>query len=95
VQIGDSVTLLDDPETVVATVTAPTREVEAAITDPREPQPYADRASRTIAPLESYLEALPDVTAGPLRIAYTPLHGVGGAVFVKALRDRVEAEALV
>jgi large subunit ribosomal protein L25 len=28
VQIGDSVTLLDDPETVVATVTAPTREVE-------------------------------------------------------------------
>jgi large subunit ribosomal protein L25 len=28
VQIGDGVTLLDDPETVVATVTAPTREVE-------------------------------------------------------------------
>ncbi len=28
VQIGDSVTLLDDPETVVATVTAPTREAE-------------------------------------------------------------------
>src|SRR3954467_9628555 len=30
VQIGDSVTLLDDPETVVATVTAPTREAEEA-----------------------------------------------------------------
>jgi large subunit ribosomal protein L25 len=28
VQIGDAVTLLDDPETVVATVTAPTREAE-------------------------------------------------------------------
>jgi large subunit ribosomal protein L25 len=27
VQIGDNVTLLDDPETVVATVTAPTREI--------------------------------------------------------------------
>jgi large subunit ribosomal protein L25 len=28
VNVGDNVTLLDDPETVVATVTAPTREVE-------------------------------------------------------------------
>jgi large subunit ribosomal protein L25 len=29
VNVGDSVTLLDDPETVVATVTAPMREEEA------------------------------------------------------------------
>jgi large subunit ribosomal protein L25 len=28
IDVGDAVTLLDDPETVVATVTAPTREVE-------------------------------------------------------------------
>ena len=28
IDVGDTVTLLDDPETVVATVTAPTREVE-------------------------------------------------------------------
>jgi phosphomannomutase len=62
-------------------------EVEAAIRAPRDLQPYADLASRTIAPLESYLSALPTVTAGPLRIAYTPLHGVGGAVFTKALQD--------
>ncbi len=36
VQIGDSVTLLDDPETVVATVTAPTREVEAEAVEGEE-----------------------------------------------------------
>jgi large subunit ribosomal protein L25 len=36
VQIGDSVTLLDDPETVVATVTAPTREVEPEVEEGEE-----------------------------------------------------------
>jgi phosphomannomutase len=62
-------------------------EVEAAIAHPRALQPYADLASRTIAPLTSYLGALPAVQAGPVRIAYTPLHGVGGAAFLTGLAN--------
>jgi phosphomannomutase len=62
-------------------------EIEAAIDSPRELQPYAELASRTIAPVASYLGALPPVAAGPLKIAYTPLHGVGGAPFLTALGD--------
>lgn len=63
-------------------------QIEAAVAAPRPVQPYADLASRTIAPITAYLDALPAVShrpADPLRIAYTPLHGVGGSVFLAAL----------
>jgi len=42
VEIGDSVTLLDDPETVVATVTAPMREEEAEVAEGEEGEAAAE-----------------------------------------------------
>lgn len=73
------------------------REVEAAISAPRPVLPHTDLASRTIAPLAAYLDALDaalapsaglrsdEAIADSLRIAYTPLHGVGAPAFLEAL----------
>lgn len=68
------------------------REVEAAITD--APAAVSVPRSRTWQPLgsdvlDAYLDrvaALPHGTARDLRIALTPMHGVGGSTAVEALR---------
>jgi phosphomannomutase len=61
-------------------------EVEAAIAGPRAPFPAVTLPRRTLDTVPAYLEALPQVQGGPLVMAYTPLHGVGGEVFAQALR---------
>lgn len=60
--------------------------VEAAIATPRPADALTTLEHRALDAVAPYLAALPDVTAGVLDIAYTPLHGVGGSVFVQALR---------
>lgn len=72
-----------------------TAEVEAAIAAPREPHPMVTMQRRTLETVGAYLDALPRVAAGPLVLAYTALHGVGGTVFAQALRRSGFAEAMV
>jgi len=57
VKVPDGVTLLDDPETVVATVTAPTREVEPEPEEPLEGEEAAAEATEEGAEAEAEPEA--------------------------------------
>lgn len=61
-------------------------QVQAAMSAPRPAQRAVTLVHRSAEPTGDYLAALPEVAAGPLRLAYTPVHGVGGAVFLEALR---------
>ena len=67
-------------------------EIEAAIAaaPPAGAVPVLDGAGRPYDPLPGYLARIARLPRGPganrLRIALTPLHGVGGAVAVRALR---------
>jgi phosphomannomutase len=72
-------------------IVSPTdREIESAIAE----SPYADRIPRTaVTPddsdiVENYLRRAAAVRcgSGDVRVALTPLHGVGGAIAVEALR---------
>ena len=79
VYLGDGAQLVPP---VDAEIEALTEQVGAAVAVP------ADGRVREADPLQSYLErvaALPRGTARTLRIALTPLHGVGGAAAVQAL----------
>jgi len=57
VKVPDGVTLLDDPETVVATVTAPTREVEPEPEEPLEGEEAEAEATEEAAESEAEPEA--------------------------------------
>jgi large subunit ribosomal protein L25 len=57
VKVPDGVTLLDDPETVVATVTAPTREVEPEPEEPLEGEEAEAEATEEGAEAEAEPEA--------------------------------------
>ena len=64
VQVPDGVTLLDDPETVVATVTAPTREVEPEIKLTSEaPPPVVPNAAGATQPAATAPAAAPPAGA--------------------------------